>query len=128
MRIPNIVQFFYETPIKWIMLTLHWIMFSFPILITLMTSDLTILIIINMFLFMVLTVNIIYQDCPISIIESLYLDDTMVDNMNFTQTQDKNLLTRGEKTLQCLIVGIMVVTSKILVVLAKYTFLEYITT
>jgi len=126
MHIPNIVQFLYETPIKWIMLTLHWIMFSFPILITLMTSDLTILIIINMFLFMVLTVNIIYQDCPISIIESLYLDDTMVDNMKFTYTQEKNLLTRGEKTLQCLIIGIMVVTSKILVVLAKYTFLEYL--
>ena len=126
MRIPNIVQFLYETPIKWIMLTLHWIMFSFPILITLMTSDLTILIIVNMFLFMVLMINIIYQDCPISIIESLYLDDTMVDNMRFTHSQNTNLLTRGEKTLQCLIVGIMVVTSKVLIVLAKYTFLEYI--
>lgn len=127
MRIPNIVLFLYETPIKWIMLTLHWIMFSFPILITLMTSDLTILIIVNMFLFMVLMINIIYQDCPISIIESLYLDDTMVDNMRFTHSQNTNLLTRGEKTLQCLIVGIMVVTSKVLIVLAKYTFLEYIT-
>jgi len=47
--------------------------------------------------------------------------------MRFTYTQDKNLLTRGEKTLQCLFIGIMVVTSKILIVLAKYSFLEYVT-
>ena len=91
-----------------------------------MTSDLTILIIVDMFLFMVLMINIIYQDCPISIIESLYLEDTMVDNMRFTSNCEINKITQGEKTLQCIIIGIMVVTSKILLVLAKYTFLEYI--
>ena len=126
MGFPNFIQFLYECHLKWLLLALHWILFSFPILITLITSDLTILIIIDMFLFMVLMINIIYQDCPISIIESLYLEDTMVDNMHFTSTREYNKITQGEKTLQCIIIGIMVVTSKILLVLAKYTFLEYI--
>jgi len=126
MGFPNFIQFLYECPLKWVLLALHWILFSFPILITLMTSDLTILIIVDMFLFMVLMINIIYQDCPISIIESLYLEDTMVDNMRFTSNCEINKITQGEKTLQCIIIGIMVVTSKILLVLAKYTFLEYI--
>ena len=70
MEIPNIVQYLYETPIKWILLFLHWILFSLPIIITLMTNDLTILIIINMFLFMVIMLNIIFKDCPITIIET----------------------------------------------------------
>lgn len=126
MEFPNIIQFLYESPLKWVLLTLHWILFAFPIIITLMTSDLTILIIVDMFLFMVLMINIIYQDCPISIIESLYLEDTLVDNMQFTSNIENNKITQGEKTLQCIIIGIMVVTSKILLVLTKYTFLEYI--
>jgi hypothetical protein len=92
-----------------------------------MTSDLSILITVNMFLFMVLMINVVYQDCPITIIESLYLEDTMVDNMHFTSNHDYNKITQGEKTLQCIIIGIMVVTSKILLVLAKYAFLEYVT-
>lgn len=126
MNFPNIIQILYESPVKWVLLTLHWILFSFPILITLLTSDLTILITVNMFLFMVLMINIIYQDCPITIIESLYLEDTMVNKMQITSNHEYNKITQGEKTLQCIIIGIMVVTSKILLVLAKYAFLEYI--
>lgn len=126
MNFPNIIQILYESPVKWVLLTLHWILFSFPILITLLTSDLTILITVNMFLFMVLMINIIYQNCPITIIESLYLEDTMVNKMQITSNHEYNKITQGEKTLQCIIIGIMVVTSKILLVLAKYAFLEYI--
>lgn len=128
MALPNIIQFLYESPLKWVLLTFHWIMFSFPIIITLMTNDLTILILVNMLLFMVLMINILYQDCPISIIEALYLEDTMIDNIiPSTYTRINNTVTRSDKTLQCLFIGIMIVTSKILIVLAKHTFLEYIT-
>lgn len=125
---PNIVQSLYESPIKWVLLFLHWVMFSLPIIITLMTNDVSILIMINMLLFMVLTTNIIYQDCPITIIEKLYLEDNMINAITSPYTPSYSKLTSSDKTLQCLFVGLMVVTSKILLVLAKHTFIEYIGT
>lgn len=125
---PNIIQYLYESPIKWVLLFLHWVMFSLPIIITLMTNDVSILIMINMLLFMVLTTNIIYQDCPITIIENLYLEENMINTITSPYTPSYSKLTSSDKTLQCLFVGLMVVTSKILLVLAKYTFIEYIGT
>lgn len=125
---PNIIQYLYESPIKWALLFLHWVMFSLPIIITLMTNDVSILIMINMLLFLVLTANIIYQDCPITIIENLYLEDNMINTITSPYTPSYSKLTSSDKTLQCLFVGLMVVTSKILLVLAKHTFIEYIGT
>lgn len=125
---PNIVQSLYESPIKWVLLFLHWVLFSLPIIITLMTNDVSILIMINMLLFMVLTTNIIYQDCPITIIENLYLEENMINTITSHYTPSYSKLTSSDKTLQCLFVGLMVVTSKILLVLAKHTFIEYIGT
>jgi len=93
-----------------------------------MTNDVSILIMINMLLFMVLTTNIIYQDCPITIIENLYLEENMINTITSHYTPSYSKLTSSDKTLQCLFVGLMVVTSKILLVLAKRTFIEYIGT
>ena len=67
---PNIIQYLYESHVKWVLLFLHWVMFALPLIITLMTNDLSILVMINMLLFMILTINIIYQNCPVTIIES----------------------------------------------------------
>ena len=125
---PNIIKYLYESPLKWILLSLHWIMFSLPLLITLMTNDISILIMINMLLFMVLTMNIIYQDCPITIIENLYLENNMMNSITTPYTPSYSKLTTSDKTLQCLFVGIMIVTSKILLVLAKHSFIEFIHT
>ena len=125
---PNIIKYLYESPLKWVLLFLHWVMFSLPIIITLMTNDLSVLIMINMLLFMVLTINIIYQDCPITIIENLYLEDNMINAITSPYTPSYSKLTSRDKTLQCLFIGLMVVTSKILLVLAKHTFIEYIGT
>jgi len=123
---PNIIQYLYESPVKWVLLFLHWIMFSLPLIITLMTNDLSILVMINMLLFMILTINIIYQNCPVTIIESFYLEDNMINAITSPYTPIYSKLTTSDKTLQCLFVGIMIVTSKILLVLAKHTFIEYI--
>ena len=125
---PNIIKYLYESPLKWVLLYLHWVMFSLPIIITVMTNDLSVLIMINMLLFMVLTINIIYQDCPITIIENLYLEDNMINAITSPYTPSYSKLTSRDKTLQCLFIGLMVVTSKILLVLAKHTFIEYIGT
>ena len=123
---PNIIQYLYESPVKWVLLFLHWVMFSLPLIITLMTNDLSILVMINMLLFMILTINIIYQNCPVTIIESFYLEDNMINTITSPYTPTYSKLTTSDKTLQCLFVGIMIVTSKILLVLAKHTFIEYI--
>ena len=123
---PNIIQYLYESPVKWVLLFLHWVMFSLPLIITLMTNDLSILVMINMMLFMILTMNIIYQDCPITIMESLYLDGNMITTITSPYTPSYSKLTPSDQTHQCLFVGILVVTSKILLVLAKHTFVEYI--
>jgi len=123
---PNIIQYLYESPVKWILLFLHWVMFSLPLIITLMTNDLSILVMINMLLFMIVTINIIYKDCPVTIIESLYLEDNMINTITSPYTPTYSKLTTNDKTLQCLFIGIMIVTSKILLVLAKHTFIEYI--
>ena len=125
---PNIIQYLYESPVKWVLLFLHWVMFAFPLLITLMTNDISILIMINMLLFMVLTMNIIYQECPITIIEKLYLDDNMINVITSPYTPSYSKLTSSDKTLQCLFIGLMIVTSKILLILSKHTFIEYIDT
>ena len=79
-----------------------------------------------MLLFMILTINIIYQNCPVTIIESFYLEDNMINAITSPYTPTYSKLTTSDKTLQCLFVGIMIVTSKILLVLAKHTFIEYI--
>ena len=123
---PNIVQYVYKSPVKWVLLCLHFVMFSTPLLITLITNDISILIMINMLLFMVLTMNIIYQDCPITIIENMYLKDSMMNRIISLYTPSYNKIAVNDITFQYLFVGIMIVTSKILLLLMKHTFTEYI--
>ena len=50
----------------------------------------------------------------------------MINTITSPYTPTYSKLTTSDKTLQCLFVGIMIVTSKILLVLAKHTFIEYI--
>ena len=66
---PNIIQCLYESPAKWVLLFLHWVMFSLPIIITLMTNDLSVLIMINM-----LSVKFVYVK------SFLYLSSVTVTN------------------------------------------------
>ena len=122
---PNIVQYLYESPVKWVLLCLHFVMFSIPLLITLITNDISILIMINMLLFMVLTMNIIYQECPITTIENMYLKDSMMNRIISLYTPSYNKIAVNDITFQYLVVGIMIVTSKILLLLMKHTFTEY---
>lgn len=125
---PNILQYLYESPIKWILLCLHFVMFSTPLLITLMTNDISILIMINMLLFMIFTINIICQNCPITIIENMYLKDSMMNQITSLYTPSYSKISVSDTSLHYLFVGMMIVTSKILLLLMKHTFTEYIVT
>lgn len=125
---PNIIKYLYESPIKWILLCLHFVMFSTPLLITLMTNDISILIMINMLLFMIFTINIICQDCPITIIENMYLKDSMMNKITSLYTPSYSKISVSDTSRHYLFVGMMIVTSKILLLLMKHTFIEYIRT
>lgn len=72
--------------------------------------------------------NIIYQECPITIIENMYLKDSMMKRIITLYTPSYNKIAVNDITFQYLVVGIMIVTSKILLLLMKHTFTEYIHT
>ena len=108
------------------LVSMHWIMFSGTMIIILSTNELPVLFVVNMFIYMVLTMNIIFGDCPISIIEDHYLGTSMVDTISTLTPYKYNILERGNSTLHWLFMAIMVSTTKIILLLIKYTFHEFL--
>jgi len=105
---------------------MHWILFSGTMLLILLTNDLSILIFINMFLYMVLTVNIIFGDCPISLMEDIYLGNSIFDKIGQFVPFNTSIGTRGNNSLQWIFMTIMVTTTKIILLLLKYCFHEFL--
>jgi len=117
----------YEKIIIYSLIFMHWIMFSGTIMIILATNDLSILVLANMFLFLILTMNILYKECPITIIENKYLGTTMMELMGSFIPFRSQIIKQGS-TLQWIFMAIMVSTTKIILLLLKVTFLEYVNT
>jgi hypothetical protein len=125
----NIISMIQTTTNTVIIITLvamHWIMFSGTMLVILLTDDLSILVLANMFLYLILMMNIIFGDCPMSLIEDQYLGNSMVDSMNHFVPFRAELTTRGNTTLQWIFMSIMVSTTKIILLLIKHTFHEFL--
>jgi hypothetical protein len=101
-------------------------MFSGTILVILLTNELPILVLANMFLYLLLTLNIIFGDCPISLIEDHYLGNCMMDTMSELTPYNYKISDRGNSTLQWIFMSIMVSTTKIILLLIKYTFHEFL--
>lgn len=108
------------------LVAMHWIMFSGTMLVILLTDDLSILVLANMFLYLILTMNIIFGDCPMSLIEDQYLGSSMIDTMSPFVPFRSELTTRGNSTLQWIFMSIMVSTTKIILLLIKHTFHEFL--
>jgi hypothetical protein len=110
--------------------TMHWIMFSGTILVILLTNDLSILTLANLFLYLVLIMNLIFGDCPISIIEKKNLGSTMMDNFsNIVSNNIKNnfpLKQEINSSIQWILMAIMVCTTKVILLLIKHTFHEFL--
>ena len=109
-----------------VLVSMHWIMFSGTMLVILLTNELPVIVLANMFLYLLLTMNIIFGDCPISIIEDYYLGTCMVDTMSSLTPYTYKLSERGNSTLQWLFMAIMVSTTKVILLLIKYTFQEFL--
>jgi hypothetical protein len=109
---------------------MHWIMFSGTILIILVTNDLSILTVANLFLYLVLMLNLIFGDCPISIIEKHHFGSSMIDNFsNLISNNIKNnfpLKQEINSSIQWILMAIMVCSTKIILLLIKYTFHEFL--
>jgi len=115
-----------DTVIIITLVAMHWIMFSGTMLVILLTDDLSILVLANMFLYLILMMNIIFGDCPMSLIEDQYLGSSMIDTMSPFVPFRAELTTRGNTTLQWIFMSIMVSTTKIILLLIKHTFHEFL--
>jgi hypothetical protein len=101
-------------------------MFSGTILVILLTNELPVLVLANMFIYLILTMNIIFGDCPISILEDHYLGNSMVNALSELTPYSYKTTDRGNSTLQWIFMSIMVSTTKIILLLIKYTFQEFL--
>jgi len=120
------IRITFDSVFIFLLLTMHWIMFSGTIIVILLTNDLSILTVANLFLYLVLIMNLIFGDCPISIIEKQYLGSTMMDNFsNIISNNIKNnfpLKQEINSSLQWILMAIMVCTTKVILLLIRHTF------
>jgi hypothetical protein len=105
---------------------MHWIIFSGTMLVILLTHDLSVLVLVNFFLYLALTINLVYGDCPASLLEDKYGDNSMTELLSGYLPFKYASLTRSEMTLQWIFMPIMVVTTKIVILLVKYTAREFL--
>jgi hypothetical protein len=124
--IADIAKMIYDERILISFITMHSIMFVSPIIITLMTNDLSILVLVSLFLYSILTINIVFHDCPLSIIENRCLGGTMIDTVSGHLQTDYNNEQRGNITVQWLFMAIATVNAKIFLLLLKHCFFTYL--
>lgn len=124
--IEEIAQTVYDNRMLLSMITMHWIMFVSPIIITLLSSDLSILVMVSLFLYSILTVNIIFNDCPLTLLEDKSLGGTMIDTVSEHTPIKYNSDQRGNITVQWLFMAIVTTNAKIFLVLLKHCFFTYL--
>lgn len=122
----EIAQTVYDNRILLSMISMHWIMFVSPIVITLLSSDLSILILVSLFLYSILTINLIFHDCPLTLIEERCLGGTMIDTVGARMDTEYNNENRGSITIQWLFMAIATTNAKIFLVLMKHCFFTYL--
>jgi len=124
--IEEIAKTIYDNRILLSIISMHWIMFMSPIVITLLSSDLSILILVSLFLYSILTINLIFHDCPLTLIEERCLGGTMIDTVGARMDTEYNNENRGSITIQWLFMAIATTNAKIFLVLMKHCFFTYL--
>jgi len=125
-NINELSRMVYENKLILSMISMHWIMFIAPLLITLLTNDISILVMVSMFLLSILTINIVFHDCLISMFEDRYLGHTMIDTVSEDIHLNYNSTQRGEMTVQWLFMAILTVHAKIFLLLLKHCFFTFL--
>lgn len=122
----EIAKNIYDNRLILSMISMHWIMFVSPLIITLLSNDISILVMVSLFLYSILTINIIFHDCPISLIEDKCLGGSMVNAINVNMYTNYKSEHRGESTKQWLFMAILITNSKIFLLLIKHCFFTYL--
>lgn len=122
----EIAKNIYDNRLILSMISMHWIMFVSPLIITLLSNDISILVMVSLFLYSILTINIIFHDCPISLIEDKCLGGSMVNAVNENMYTSYKSEQRGESTKHWLFMAILTTNSKIFLLLIKHCFLIYL--
>jgi len=125
-NINELSKIVYENKLILSMISMHWVMFISPLLITLLSNDLSILVMVSMFLLSILTINVVFHDCPISMFEDKYLGHTMIDTVSEDIHLNYNSSHRGEMTVQWLFMAILATNAKIFLLLLKHCFFTFL--
>ena len=109
------------------MFILHISLFVFTVIILTISNDIFTLLILGLILCIILALNIIFNDCPISTIEEYYLNTTMVEEIRrFNGLDTKS--SRQSIALQWLFFSLMLVLIKLLILIFKDNTKKYICT
>jgi len=122
----EISKHIYDNRLILSMISMHWIMFVSPLIITILTNDISILVMVSLFLYSILTINIIFHDCPISLIEDKCLGGSLVNTVNENVHTKYKSEHRGESTQLWLFMAILTTNAKIFLLLIKHCFYTYL--
>lgn len=109
----------------------HWIIFAGYSIIFILSNDISILIIITIHVFGILILNVLFQDCPITLLENKFLDNTMIDTYSGIITgecirSDTITINRSQTTMQIILIALLLVSVKVTLLLLKHVFHEFL--
>ena len=104
---------------------LHWAICLMSILILIMTEDIYVLLIMNLYLYLTLQMNIIYGDCPLSILEDEYLGTNKVSMENKIVPYNRSHLMRGNTAVQGIFLALCVSLLKTGMILFRGSFKKF---
>jgi len=102
----------------------HFILIYGVFFLIILTENIGTLMILGLILTLILFVDTIYDDCPITLIEKHYLGNSLSEIWNKCTSENCEKREKREITLQWLFMGLMVILTKGIVLLFKKTFKE----
>jgi len=102
----------------------HFILIYGVFFLTILTENIGTLMIIGLILTLILFVDTIYDDCPITLLEKHYLGNSLSEIWNKCTSENCEKREKREITLQWIFMGLMVVLAKGIILLFKKTFNE----
>jgi len=97
----------------------------------LISNDASILIVIAIYLCGILVLNLLFQDCPITLLEDKFLDKTMIDTYSGTITgecisSNAMAIHRSQIVIQIILTSLFLVSVKVFLLLLKHVFHEFL--
>jgi hypothetical protein len=124
----NLDHIFIERCIGFSIAFAHWILCAGTVIVILLTNELPILIIINMYLYFILILNIIFSDCPITLLEEKFLDTNLLDIYSNFFPDRYIINNRGYNSLQIILMATFAITTKIFLLILKHIFKTFLLT